>query len=351
MRISLEVDNESVTTEGAATALGAEATGDNGDTPLSSPATGDTGGAGESEQAPEAGEGGKADTPAGELEKVKGYKLPDEKQATEMSVAADEQLRDIGEASFGPASRSRHRRGRPGADPDDRGRTRGACTASLLITARDGSQWIGTGWFIGPHTLVTAGHCVFIKNSGVAGRDGWVQSIQVMPGPQRRYAAVRLGHQHRTSAPSPGGPTRRTTSTTTAPSCCRRTLANTTGWLGIGAYSDATLPASTANISGYPGDKPGGHAVVPRAPGDVGRCAQGLLRRRHARRAERQRRLPHRQRCAVRRGRPRVRRSHVQLRHPDHVRGVQQPGGVEGLSPRVTDQTTPGLPRSPGRPG
>ena len=38
--------------------------------------------------------------------------------------------------------------------------------ASLRITARDGSHWIGTGWFISPRTLVTAGHCVFIKGSG-----------------------------------------------------------------------------------------------------------------------------------------------------------------------------------------
>jgi V8-like Glu-specific endopeptidase len=50
--------------------------------------------------------------------------------------------------------------------------------ASLLITARDGSQWIGTGWFISARTLITAGHCVYITNSGVAGRDGWVKSIQ-----------------------------------------------------------------------------------------------------------------------------------------------------------------------------
>ena len=54
--------------------------------------------------------------------------------------------------------------------------------ASLLITARDGSSWIGTGWFIGPRTLVTAGHVVYIENSGVPGRKEFVQSIQVMPG-------------------------------------------------------------------------------------------------------------------------------------------------------------------------
>ena len=35
-------------------------------------------------------------------------------------------------------------------------------------------------------------------------------------------------------------------------------LGSRTGWLGFAAYTDATLLASTANISGYPGDKPAG---------------------------------------------------------------------------------------------
>ena len=55
--------------------------------------------------------------------------------------------------------------------------------ASLLITAADSSGWIGTGWFVGPHTLITAGH---------------------------------------------------------------------------GVYTDSDLLATTANLSGYPGDKPTG---------------------------------------------------------------------------------------------
>lgn len=53
--------------------------------------------------------------------------------------------------------------------------------ASLLITARDGSQWVGTGLFISPRTLVTAGHCIFGRSSTMARRDGWVESIQIMP--------------------------------------------------------------------------------------------------------------------------------------------------------------------------
>ena len=103
------------------------------------------------------------------------------------------QLRDVGEASFGPPP--------PVAEtvhgPDDRAQITNTADypwraiASLLITAADNSMWIGTGWFIGPHTLITAGHCVFLKNTGVPGRDGWVKSIQVMPG--RNGASLPYG--------------------------------------------------------------------------------------------------------------------------------------------------------------
>ena len=103
---------------------------------------------------------------------------------SELFTAPVTQLRDIGEASFGPPP--------PIAEtvhgPDDRVQITNTAAypwrvnSSLLITAADGSMWIGTGWFIGPHSLMTAGHVVYIKNSGVPGRDGWVRSINVMPG-------------------------------------------------------------------------------------------------------------------------------------------------------------------------
>lgn len=35
-------------------------------------------------------------------------------------------------------------------------------------------------------------------------------------------------------------------------------LGNNVGWFGFGVYSDSDLQATTANISGYPGDKPSG---------------------------------------------------------------------------------------------
>ncbi|HSK97156.1 MAG TPA: hypothetical protein VK891_11110, partial [Euzebyales bacterium] len=52
---------------------------------------------------------------------------------------------------------------------------------ALRITAKDGSAWIGTAFFISPRVLATAGHCVFI-NSPSEARKGWVRRIDVMPG-------------------------------------------------------------------------------------------------------------------------------------------------------------------------
>jgi len=168
-------------------------------------------------------------------------------------------LRPIGEASFGPVP------ARPEAviGPDNRIQITNTADypwrvhASLLITARDGSRWIGTGWFIGPHTLATAGHVVHIKNSGVPGRDGWVQSILVMPG--RNGSTLPFGSVLTSNFRSVQGWT-----TSGDPEydygaiILPTNLGSTTGWFGFGAYTDATLLASSVNVSGYPGDKPAG---------------------------------------------------------------------------------------------
>lgn len=195
------------------------------------------------------------------VEAVSGFKLLAEVESLSEAFKAPDtsNLRDIGEASFGPLP--------PEAEtvhgPDNRVRITTTniypwrVHSSLLITAADGSQWIGTGWFIGPHTLMTAGHVVHIKNSGVSGRDGWVRRIQVMPG--RNGSTLPYGSVTSTSFRSVTGWTgsgdeNYDYGAIILPS----NLGNTTGWLGFGAYSDADLRASVGNISGYPGDQPAG---------------------------------------------------------------------------------------------
>jgi glutamyl endopeptidase len=169
------------------------------------------------------------------------------------------QLRDIGEASFGPPP--------PVAEtvhgPDDRVQITNTAAypwrvhASLLITAADNSRWIGTGWFIGPHTLMTAGHVVFIKNSGVPGRDGWVRSINVMPGRNGGtlpYGSVTSMNFRTVTGWSNSGDENYDYGAIIIPT----DLGSTVGWFGFGIWSDADLLAATGNISGYPGDKPAG---------------------------------------------------------------------------------------------
>jgi glutamyl endopeptidase len=196
------------------------------------------------------------------IENIKDFKLREAGQAmlAELYTVPDtSKLPDIAEASFGPLP--------PVAEtvhgPDDRVQITNTSVypwrvhASLLITARDSSQWIGTGWFIGPHTLMTAGHVVHIKNSGVPGRDGWVRSIDVMPG--RNGNSVPYGTVKSSSFRSVTGWTNNGDENFDYGAIIIPTnLGNTTGWFGFGVYSDADLVNAVGNIAGYPGDKPSG---------------------------------------------------------------------------------------------
>jgi V8-like Glu-specific endopeptidase len=173
-----------------------------------------------------------------------------------MAPLAD--LPDIATASFGPLP--------PTAEtvhgPDDRVQIQATSAypwrvhASLLITARNGAQYIGTGWFIGPRTLVTAGHCVFVRSSD-PNLHGWVRSIQVMPA--RNGATLPFGAVTSTSLRSVTGWTVNGDQNYDYGAIILPTnLGSTTGWFGFGVYGDADLLQTTGNIAGYPGDKPSG---------------------------------------------------------------------------------------------
>lgn len=211
------------------------------------------------QSAPDDGEGRAAAAHAGATEEVGHRMASAAEHADALTVPDVSHLRDIAVASFGePPSLAETVHG-----ADDRVQITNMATypwrahASLLVTARDGSMWIGTGWFIGPHTLMTAGHVVFIKNSGVPNRDGWVRSIQVMPG--RNGSTLPYGSVTSSNFRSVNGWTANGDENYDYGAIILPTnLGNTTGWFGFGVYDDATLTSSTGNISGYPGDKPSG---------------------------------------------------------------------------------------------
>ncbi len=113
--------------------------------------------------------------------------------------------------------------------------------------------FVGTAWFAGPRTLVTAGHCVFDRSQ----MGGWATKITVTPGrdgdekpfepfeatrfstvdqweqsqnPDFDIAAIHLDEPH-------GGEL---------------------GWFAVGALTDAELQDHLVNVSGYPFEPGGG---------------------------------------------------------------------------------------------
>ena len=161
---------------------------------------------------------------------------------------------DIGSASFGSfVPKTVH-------EGDDRRQITATDTypwrahASLIVTAADGSHWLGTAWFISPRVLVTAGHVVCIKNSGVTGRDGWVRSMRVVPGrsgtttpfgevTSASFHSVRGWVEHGNEEYDYGA------------IVLDQPLGDETGWFSFGHYTDTDLKTVIGNISGYPGDK------------------------------------------------------------------------------------------------
>src|SRR5829696_3470279 len=207
---------------------------------------------------PSAPGAGAADDPtAAGTEAVAGPVRPE--SATEM-VAPDVHLPDAGAASFPQDFQLETVHGF-----DDRVQVQAtdrypwSATASLLITARDGSQWIGTGWFVSPRTLVTAGHCVYITNSPVPGRNGWVLSIQVMPG--RNGTTLPFGSVTAAQFWTVRGWAEKGDENYDYAAIVLPTEVGTTvGTFGFGVFSDEDLAGRVVNIHGYPGDQDTGTA-------------------------------------------------------------------------------------------
>jgi V8-like Glu-specific endopeptidase len=259
---------------------GGTATGGNGEsgdplqTPMTNVAAGDGGVREAMVSEPATGDAEPVDPADEGVESIAVRRDP---EAAMVVTAPETALPDVGAASFGPAETAAPEAPRRGAfarpqpvrgvmetvhQQDDRVEVQDterypwSATASLLITARDGSQWLGTAWFVSPRTLLTAGHCVYI-NSGVPGRNGWVLSIQVLPGRNRtvlpfgsatatRFWTVRGWAEEGREEYDYGAVVLPTP------------LGTKVGSYGFAVLPDDDLANRALNVAGYPGDKPPG---------------------------------------------------------------------------------------------
>ena len=126
---------------------------------------------------------------------------------------------------------------------------------SLEISARTG-RGIGTGWFAGPKTIITAGHCVYHPNFG-----GWANEIKIYPG---RYGS-NFPFPQNSDFQKPivstqfdsveGWVTDLNTDFDLAVIHLSEPVGNETGWFSIAVKDEAALSDLLVNVSGYPADR------------------------------------------------------------------------------------------------
>lgn len=125
----------------------------------------------------------------------------------------------------------------------------------LEITAADGTNWRCSGAFIGPRTVLTNGHCVFMHNRG-----GWVKQVRVIPGKNGSSEPFTSGvstYFHSVKGWTQSKSSNYDYAVIVLPP--NKKLGKKTGWMGLANLSYFSLLGLRVNNAGYPGDKPGNY--------------------------------------------------------------------------------------------
>jgi glutamyl endopeptidase len=175
------------------------------------------------------------------------------------SAFDDEILPDVAVASMGHSSSPRHPRlleavigtdDRTKVDPTLMKTNPWRQICALRIESQSGTRYVGTGWFIGPRTLATAGHCVYLQDDG-----GWAKSITVIAaksGSDEPYGELDAVH----FASVDGWVKKRSRDFDYGVIALDDGAVGTrTGNFAVDALAPATLRSADAQISGYPADR------------------------------------------------------------------------------------------------
>lgn len=124
----------------------------------------------------------------------------------------------------------------------------------LEITAANGKRFGCSGAMIGPRTVLTNGHCVFLHDNG-----GWARSIRVIPGKNgssEPYVSAVSSFYWSVKGWTRDRSSNYDYAVIVLPA--NKKLGNVTGWMGLANLSFFSLLGLRINSSGYPGDKPYG---------------------------------------------------------------------------------------------
>lgn len=121
--------------------------------------------------------------------------------------------------------------------------------AALRIHSKTGKIFVGTGWFISPTVLATAGHCVFMHDEG-----GWPVQIEVIPalnGLERPFGSAISTKLESNN----GWVNDRNSDFDYGAIILEKPISEEIGWFSVAAAPDEYLKSNIANISGYPIDR------------------------------------------------------------------------------------------------
>jgi V8-like Glu-specific endopeptidase len=134
----------------------------------------------------------------------------------------------------------------------------------LDIEGTGNVRGVGTGWFVGPTTVITAGHCVHHSDLG-----GWASKITVYPGRDGEEKPLGSASSTRFKSVQRWVNFRDRDYDIGVIELDDPDLGTRAGWFGYAALSDSDLRNYAVNVAGYPKDhRWSGHSLLFHA-GDV----------------------------------------------------------------------------------